>query len=184
MDALASVITALDDAHDHRWESMESALRGTGDDEAAWQPEAFREEPPEPGWPHAGTILWHVNHVANCASHYADCIEQRPIVDVESPPWNPLSTFASALTALRSSHVRLRSIISRLPPTAMSEPIRGDIPLDRFVAMAIRHVVWHAAQVALVRRFWRKRPTSQDKTAVDAAASPESVKRAPAEPRS
>ena len=55
----------LDDAWEHKWESLRAVLDGVSEEEAAWQPPCYAAEEREEGWPPPGTIRWQVAHIVD-----------------------------------------------------------------------------------------------------------------------
>ncbi len=155
--AIPVLLAQIDDARSHKWESVESALTGVTEEEARWQAHGYRDEQPEPGWPLPGTILWHVAHMAACTDHYAKCIRLRPSKDVPERAWHPDPSLEGLRTRLRDIQREFRSLVAALTDADLDTPVRGELPLMRFVHMAVRHDVWHASQIAVARRLWRTR---------------------------
>ena len=150
MEAKGIFLAQLDGAWEHKWESLQGALEGVTEEEAAWQAPCYAKEEREEGWPPPGTILWQVAHIAHCKRYYRKVIlhagEERPPVDARTP----LATLAEELAALTEAHRAQRDAIASLTDEELQE--HAD-----FLTHTIRHDTWHAAQIALARRLHRKR---------------------------
>jgi uncharacterized damage-inducible protein DinB len=153
-------LQTVDDAFGHPWESVSAALEGLTEAEACWQPPAYASEPVERDWPLPGTIAWHVAHLAHCKRYYTRIIEARgssgtPAVE----PRSPLGALEDELTALREAHARQRAAVAALAPGDLAVEVgeQRRMSLAEFLAMTTRHDVWHAAQIAVVRRLHRTR---------------------------
>ena len=146
----------FDDAWSHSFESVTAALDGVTDDEAAWQAPCYRDEKHEDGWPAPGTIRWQVCHLAHCKRHYTDFLLQAGQSDrPQVRPWQPLPTFRAERDALVAAHETQRRAIVELGDDRLDLIAGNDMPFREFLAMFTRHDIWHAAQIALVRRLYR-----------------------------
>ena len=150
------LLAAFDDAWSHKWESLEGALKGVSEEEAVYRHDSYADEPPEEGYPPAGTILWHLVHLAHCYRNYAVRIEHRPHQqeDVPAPPADSLS---EAIGNLKRYRMELRAAIEHVPEAALEEKLPAGEPVASFVRSVVRHDAWHAAQIVVVRRLWRTR---------------------------
>jgi uncharacterized damage-inducible protein DinB len=150
MSDLSTHILHLDDAWNHDFESLMSVLDGVSEEEAAWQPPCYHDVPMTPGWPAPGSIRWQVAHIAFYKREYAARISDRGGPTPDSSR-TATTTFAEDLAELHAAHEAEREAITALSaPDLTSE-------LGQFLAAIIRHDVWHAAQIAVVRRLWRTR---------------------------
>lgn len=158
MDSIASFLFQLDQAMAHRWESMSGALEGVSEEEGSWQAPCYATEPPEEGWPLPGTIRWQVAHVAHCERYYTTLVRTRGATSAPAHPVHrATSSLAEDRAELSSAHVELRAAISACRDSELAVVVGTKMPLGEFVAMAIRHVTWHAGQIALARRLFRTR---------------------------
>ena len=161
MSEIRAFLQQMDDAWAHAWESLRSALDGITEEEAAWQADAYAAEEPEEGWPRPGTIAWQVAHVTHCKRYYREVMrsvgaEERPPVS----PWTPLPDLVALRSAFEEAHRAERETLATFPEAALDADAGEGMTYREFIAMAIRHDTWHAAQIALARRLYRvSRPT-------------------------
>jgi uncharacterized damage-inducible protein DinB len=156
MRGLKIILGQLDDAWGHAWESVSVVLAGVGEDEAAWQAEAYADVDAEAGWPAPGTIHWQVAHLAANKVEYASHV-RRALDSAEAvvETYTASATFTEAVAALSEAHAALRSAIEALTPEALASEGNHGMPLVEYLAMVIRHDTWHAGQIAVLRRFYR-----------------------------
>lgn len=158
MRATDLLLLTFDHAWAHRWESLAAALDGVHPEEAAWQAPIYGDAETEPFWPLPGSIHWHVAHAAHCKRHYADLLLQRERAE---PPPEPAREQALGydedLARLQQAHARQREAIAGLADADLDGRVGGRMGVAEFVAMTIRHDVWHASQIALARRLYRNR---------------------------
>jgi hypothetical protein len=157
MGEAAGYLQQLDDAWAHRWESLREVLKDLGEDEAAWQPAAWRGEPVEDGWPLPGSVLWQIAHIAHCKRHYADIVRGREKPAAPVAPRIPADDLAGELAALAAAHAAERAAFASVRDDELGVLAGGQLVLREFLAMAVRHDSWHAAQIAVARRLWRHR---------------------------
>lgn len=157
MNPVDVLLRSFDDAWKHPWESLASATAGVGGEEAGWQPPAHAAEPHDDGIGRPGTILWALNHLTHCHRHYATILRMRPVAtQPETPPPGELP-LDRVLPALEQATQDLRDEVARVPPEALSQPCTSTADVAGFVAMATRHMVWHASQARLTRRLYARR---------------------------
>ncbi len=151
MRAVDAFLLALDDAWSHDWESLMSVLKGVTEEEAVWQAPCYRHEPRVPGAPPPGSIRWQVVHVAECKASYT--LRLCGNREARSPDVPPLgtSTFVQDLAALHEAHRAEREEIAAIPDAELTPAVAD------FLTNIIRHDIWHAGQIAVARRLWRKR---------------------------
>lgn len=159
MGAIESLLFQFDANLGHPWEALESVLKGVTDEEARWLAPCYAGEETEEDGSQPGTIFWHMDHISGCNRLYAAVLQQRPAAEVEEPrPLPPSATFAHALEALRASHAALRAEVAKLKEPDLQGPCgHGCRNVAEFLAACLRHEIWHAAQIALVRRLYRTR---------------------------
>ncbi len=150
------LLAAFDDAWGHKWESLESALNGATEEEVMYRHYSYADEPPEEEHPPAGTILWHLVHLAHCYRNYAVRIEHRPHKQ-EDLPAPSAGSLSEAIDNLKRYRKELRKAIERVPEPALEEKLPSGEPIASFVRSVVRHDAWHAAQIVVVRRLWRTR---------------------------
>ncbi|MDF1729482.1 MAG: DinB family protein [Planctomycetota bacterium] len=148
----------FDDAWEHSWESLKEALHGVDEAEAAHVPADYDGEDREEGWPAPGSILWQVAHLGHCKAYYTALIAKRG-----STPGNPdaealvpRDSFVEHLRALQEIHANQRAAIAGLTQEDMELKVGNGMLLPEFLSMIIRHDIWHASQVAVARRAWRR----------------------------
>ena len=152
---VAILLEAFDGAGRAEEESLALALRGLTPGEAEWQPPTYAHQHEPPGLPPAGTILWHVVHLAHCARHYAEILRQRPVVTEPPTPPPGFADLRKLLEELESSRVALREQIAGLRESDLATACARQMTVFQFVLMAIRHESWHAGQIMVLRRLMR-----------------------------
>ena len=159
MRAIDAFLLQLDGAWDHSWESLWSTLDGITEEEADWQAPCYRDEKAEPGWPLAGTVHWHVAHLAYYKHYYTACLRHRG-QDGEVPvdPQDPRASFAESVERLRQAHEAQRDVVASLQDADLTLTVENGVPVAEYLATVFRHDAWHAAQIAVARRLWRTRP--------------------------
>lgn len=159
MSDLQVILQAFDDAWDHPYESLASALEGVTEEEAFWQAPAYADQEPEEGWPPPGTIAWQVAHLSHCKRHYRDILQHGdPSSRPEVRSWKPQPGFEALLNRLQEAHAAQRMVILGLTDDQLDAvPAQEVMPTRRFLAMCTRHDAWHAAQIAVARRLYRSR---------------------------
>ncbi len=139
----------FDNAWNHAWESLLTILDGVTEPEASWQAPCYRDASADEHGTAAGSIRWHVRHLAQCKRGYAlrlrgDRAARTPDVDAK-----PSATWAEDMTELRAAHEDQRRAIDELAADAMTTTDSD------FITNNVRHDTWHGGQIALVRRMWR-----------------------------
>ena len=141
----------------HKWESLRVVLEGVTEEEAAWQADCYAHEAQENGWPLPGTILWQVAHIEFCKRHYINLIRQRPDEDIVVVKRKHTKSFQEEFDRLKETQVEFESLLSSLCDDDLRGTVNGQTPLVEFLNMAIRHDVWHAGQISVLRRLWKFR---------------------------
>ncbi|MEM8886075.1 MAG: DinB family protein [Planctomycetota bacterium] len=158
MRAIDAFLLQLDGAWDHAWESLRSALDGITDEEATWQAPCYRGEESAPGMPLAGTVHWHVAHLADCKDYYSACLRHRGKEGaVECEPLKPRASFAESLEQLKQVHEAQRELVASLQDEDLALTVENGVRVSEYLATTLRHDAWHAAQIAVARRLWRTR---------------------------
>jgi hypothetical protein len=159
MNAIEILLHQFDHNLQHRWESLEAVLKDISDEEARWQAPCYAREAQEPNCPPPGTILWQLDHLSGCSRYYVEVLRQRPANEISGPPpVAPPASVSGAIEELRASHAALRAEIARLNESSLHELCgHGSGDVASFVAGCLRHEMWHAGQIALVRRLFRTR---------------------------
>ncbi len=151
------LVNALQAAWDDPFESLQSAIVGLTDDEAAWQPPSCASEPHDQGVGAPGTVLWYLNHLAHCHHHY---IEVLTTLDPENPPDTPAPgerPLAETLDTLTSATHDLIATVEALTDDALDRHVRPNRNVADFVLMTSRHLTWHSAQIRTTRRLYANR---------------------------
>jgi hypothetical protein len=152
------LLLAFDHAWEHKWESLQGALRGVGPEEAAWQAPAYATAEREDGWPLPGSMAWQVAHLAHCTRYYTALILQRGRPgEPATPPRPPHQGFEEEVAGLRAAHAAQRAAIAALSDADLELRVGNGMGLVEFVTTCTRHDVWHAAQIAVARRLYRER---------------------------
>ena len=66
-------------------------------------------------------------------------------------------TFDEDLALLRHAHARQREAIAALTDADLDGRVGSAMNVAEFIAMTVRHDVWHASQIAVARRLYRNR---------------------------
>jgi len=149
------LVEAFDGAGRAEEESLALALRDLTPAQAEWQPSTYAHQPEIPGLPPAGTILWHVVHLAHCARHYAEILRRRPVAHEPPTPPPAFDDLRTLLAELETSRLALRQQIAGLREADLGEPCARRMTVYQFILMAIRHDSWHAGQIMALRRLGR-----------------------------
>lgn len=157
MDAIELLLHQFDNNLKHPWESLESLLKNVTADEASWQAPCYAQEELQQNGPPPGTILWQLNHLSGCNRHYVEVLRNRPEKDFpEAAPGSPLTTFSAALEELRASHAALRAEVSKVKAGELKDACgHGSRNVADFIAGCLRHEIWHAGSMVLIRRLYR-----------------------------
>ena len=110
-----------------------------------------------PGMPAPGTILWQIAHLAHSGQHYAEILRRRPLLDEPPTPPPAASTLSDLLASMQRAHTELRAEIAGLSESDLSQECARNMAVEEFLRMVIRHDSWHAGQIAVIRRLYRKR---------------------------
>ncbi len=158
MTPIDAILRQLDDAWGHPYESVASVLDGVTDDECTWQPPGYDDVEREDAGPAPGTIAWHVAHITACKNEYACYVRDRgKDVDLEGAEHEIPPTWKAARKALDAAHAWLRHEVEAVKPDELTLAANHKMPLDEFLAMAIRHDTWHAGQIAVLKRLYAQR---------------------------
>jgi uncharacterized damage-inducible protein DinB len=158
MRAVDAFLLSLDHAWTHRWESLANVLDGIHPDEAGWQAPTYGDAEHEAGWPPPGSIHWQVAHIAHCKRSYTEYILQRDRPGrPPAPPRLPDRTWDQEVVALKHAHARQRDAIASLTDADLETRVGNAMTVAEFLAMIIRHDIWHASQIAVARRLYRNR---------------------------
>jgi hypothetical protein len=154
LTAKEELLAAYDDALSYQWESLDAALRDVSENEAWYQDPAYLGEPAGDGYPPAGTILWHVVHLAHCYRSYRLNVIERPNKVVD-PPTPVASSLAEAIANLRQYRSELRETIAALRDEQLAEPLQNYESISEQMRMMIRHDAWHGGQISMIKRLHR-----------------------------
>ena len=157
MNAIDLLLLQFDHNWNHRWESIQSALKNTTPAAALFQATCYAKEKKEADAPSPGTILWQLFHMHWCNLHYANVLRLRPQKEIADPPKPPIMTLDQTIAALQQSHQALRSEVAKLKESDLDDPCNSTgQSVAEFVSACVRHEVWHASQVAVARRLFRE----------------------------
>jgi uncharacterized damage-inducible protein DinB len=158
MNPTDMLLLAFDRTCSDPFESLAAACDGLTDEECRWRVPAYNDVPAEDvGLP--GTILWQLNHLELCARHHRQVLELRD--PDRSPQTEPVSLDRSAvLAALEAANDEMRATIAALDVDALATIVTPNRNAAEFVMMSCRHVVWHAAQIRMIRRMYEARDRS------------------------
>lgn len=158
MNSIAVLLLGFDHALSHDWESLAGTIANLTDAESGWQHPAYRAEPHDNGIGKPGTVLWFLNHLEHCHRHYTEVLraaharqqETGSAINTRPPGELPLSQIIPALAAANAA---LRAEIEALPDTELQAHLPSGKTKADFVLAAIRHIAWHAGQIATIRRL-------------------------------
>lgn len=158
MSDVSIYLSLFDAAWGHAYESLQDALKGVSEAEAAYQAPCYSTEAREEGWPEPGTIAWQVAHLIHCKRHYTEhFLRAASGQAVQETPWVPIESFADLCAALENAHGLQRQAIAALEPEWLERTAGNGMTYHEFLAMVIRHDTWHASQIAVARRGYRHR---------------------------
>lgn len=160
MNATNLLLLAFDNALSHPWESFAGATTQLKENEASWQHPAYAQEPHDPGVGKPGTVLWFLNHLELCHRHYTEVLRRRrqeqatdKSPDTKPPGELPL---AEILAALEAANAALRAEIAMLNAEDLDALCTPNVSTAEFVLGTIRHIGWHAGQIATIRRLFKQ----------------------------
>lgn len=150
------LLGAFDDVWSRKWESLDNVLKDVSEEEAHYQSPIYSDEPTWPGEVPSGTILWYLQHLAQCYIYYRRLIIERPanITDIEAPSANTIEEARSNLLKYRAE---LRDLIATLREEELEEKIFNGLTVAGIIRMMARHDGWHTGQIAVARRLYRYR---------------------------
>ncbi|MBI3830440.1 MAG: DinB family protein [Planctomycetes bacterium] len=158
MDTMAVFLCMFDDAWEHKWESLSVVLKGVTEEEAAWQAPCYLEEEDGKDWPLPGSIAGQVAHLAWCKEEYTGQMRSRGGNEAPAKPERrPCASFAEELRRFEAVHRAQRDAIAQLTGADLERKTASGQPLVEYLAMIIRHDIWHAGQIALARRLFSTR---------------------------
>lgn len=108
--------------------------------------------------PSAHSIWEMVLHIAAWEKVFASRLEGHPVEEPEEGDFPPVTetsqeAWSEALAHLNESHANLLRVISNLTDERLSETVAGKDYSVRFMLRgAVRHNVYHAGQIMLLRR--------------------------------
>lgn len=151
MSHVALIINALDGSWTG-YESLSQAIHGISEEEAHWQDPSYQSLPQKEGWPKEGTIFWQIAHIALCKRYYIDCLKNKSSKDIIWPIRIPDPKFSKEMDYLRVLQDEMRDLIKKLSDSDLNLMIDETTPLHQYLHEKIRHDVWHASQIAVLRR--------------------------------
>lgn len=159
MSQIVFLLKAFDENWSHECESLDSILADVTSEESEWQHAAYSGETLVQGLPEPGTIRWHVAHLEHCARHYAEILRTRPVTHEPPTPPPGVADLPQLIHRLEGARRSLRTEIERLSDADLDAPCVREMSVAKFLRMVVRHEVWHAGQVAVIRRLYRLRRT-------------------------
>lgn len=155
MSEATVLLKAFDDNWSHRWESLRPLLVEVTDDEASWQHQAYTGERDPMGLAEPGTIRWHVGHLEQNARRYVHVLRSRPVAKNPDVPAPTLSNIRDIVERFERVRSELRAEIAQVEDADLDDLCRGEMTVGEFVRMVIRHEIWHAGQIVVIRRLYR-----------------------------
>jgi uncharacterized damage-inducible protein DinB len=157
MNEVESFVEQMGYAWGHRWESVESALRGVDDATASHQAHCYAAEEREEGWPLPGTILWQLAHLAHTKRYYRKLLAARGTASRPAADPRPAGAggLAAERAALEEAHRAQVAGIARLRVEELDDRVPSGMTVREFLSHQVRHDTWHAAQIAVARRLHR-----------------------------
>jgi hypothetical protein len=144
----------ITDSWDHPWEGFRSSYRGCSQAEAEWVAHCYESEEIEIGWPITGSILWHLNHVGACKAAYTWDLLHPVEVDNKST-WKVIFDIVDLETALNHTN---ESFVLAAKEFSYNGKImgKGGHEFSEYIGICLRHEIWHAGQMALIRRLYKR----------------------------
>jgi len=157
MTRKSEILASFDDAWgDPICESLTLALTGVTEASAVYQHPIYSDTKQEEDDPPAGTILWHLVHLAHCYGSYASTIARRPEAAEDTSP--PIArSLAEAISNLKRDREGLRNAIAAVPESQLDDKVTDYDSVAQLVRMIVRHDAWHASQIAVMKRMYRMR---------------------------
>lgn len=148
------ISSIINDSWNHPWEGFMTCFIGCSQDEIDWVDESYQDCEQEIGWPKTGSISWHLNHVAACKNAYTADIKN-PNQENNESNWAVISKielFNAALKICNDNFVN--ACLSANPEVKIQG--KGGMTLVSYIGVATRHEIWHAGQIALLRRLYKQ----------------------------
>ncbi|MBK9976275.1 MAG: DinB family protein [Planctomycetes bacterium] len=155
MRAIELLLLAFDHALQHPWESLAGAVHELQPEEASWQPPAYATLDHDVGVGKPGTVLWYLNHLQHCHRHYTAVLQSRPVTQSPDTPPSGEQPLEEALKAVTQATAGLRAQIALLTDAELDQPCTDKSKVAEFLAGVVRHISWHAGQIATLRRLYR-----------------------------
>jgi len=146
--------TIISNSWDHPWEGFRSSFGGCNQTEAEWVAPCYEGVEMEMGWPKAGSILWHLNHVGACKAAYTwDLLH--PVEVENKSTWNVIFEMANLATVLNDVN---DSFVLATKSFSYNGKImgKGGHEFGEYIGICLRHEIWHAGQIALIRRMYKR----------------------------
>jgi hypothetical protein len=156
MSGKEELLEAFDEVWSRKWESLQNVLHNVTEEEALFQSPIYAEEEFTLGEEYKGTILWFLQHLAQCYIHYRLMIEQRP-AETHDPELPASKTLEQSLTNLLHNRKELRNCLSELNESELDEKIFNGLSVRGLIRLTIRHDAWHSGQIAVARRLYKFR---------------------------
>ena len=142
------------DSWSHPWDSLASVLPGITQEAAAWACPAYADDIETPAdWPKPGSILWQLNHILACKAGYTSVLRAMDHdADADTPPLHDLAQLKAALASAGEAYIT--ALLERSDED-FARVIGRDLTLRAFIDSNLRHEIWHAGQIAVLKRLYR-----------------------------
>ncbi len=160
------LLLQMDQLWDNDWETLIPTLKGVSDEEASWVAPCYLADPGEviAGQPPTASIWWHLHHLSCCKLGYmaqADEALRGSMGRGQAELPVAADNYAEELKRLIEIRNQERAQVAGMSESDLDLPMENGRVIAGFITTTMRHDVWHAAQIALVRRLWRTRSAVQ-----------------------
>jgi hypothetical protein len=140
-----------------KWDSVQSAFADVDQTMAEWIcPGFIADVDPRPGEPPPGCILWYGNHILACKEGYLVAV--RTSNNTSESIHRPLPGIAEVIDGLNDVTERFLATLRDMDDEFLSRNVSGTtMTVASYLNMAVRHEIWHAGQVALLKRLYKYR---------------------------
>lgn len=142
----------IHDSWFHPWEGFNSSFESCSQKEIEWVSQFYEKETTTPNWPKNGTISWILNHVGAYKQTYIYDI-LHPDSSNNEPEWIVHRDLQSLKTALNKISIEFSNACLLADPEIFIHG-KGGHNLAQYIGIALRHEIWHAGQIALIRRMF------------------------------
>ena len=158
--AVETLLLALEHAWEHPWEALVGTLDGVDEAEATWSAPPYDDVESAGQSPKPGSIHWHVNHLAGCKLYYIARLAHtldpgQPLR--EDDRLDPEPTYAAEFARLEKIRREEFDQIAGLDDDDLARTTSSGKSVLEFLVATTRHDTWHAGQIAMARRLYRRR---------------------------